>query len=246
MNIIHEQLSGLGVMPGDIVLMHSSYNALGGAVSADEFLRNALEYIGAAGVLMLPAFTYETAFDNRAFDARADASCVGYLTNAFRRLPGVYRSAHPTHSVCARGRLARELTEAHARDDTPVGANSPIRRLAELGGKILFVGKVSHACTFMHGVEEIAGAPYCLQNSSIEFAITDMHGRKYSKMYVCHDFKGIRQRYSRIADVVPCARGKLLSANALMVEARPLMDAALAKMREDVYYFVEKCDGKAI
>jgi aminoglycoside 3-N-acetyltransferase len=80
---------------------------------------------------------------------------MGFVTEIFRRMPGVIRSAHPTHSVAACGARAEELTRDHHLAETPCGKMSPYLRLLDVHGKILFLGADVSTMTFYHGVEEI-------------------------------------------------------------------------------------------
>jgi len=241
MNILSENLKAIGVKQGDTILMHSSFRAVGRCVGAEEFLNGINDYLGAEGTLILPAFTYNSVTrENPVFDARYAEPCVGYLPRVFRTLAGVHRSAHPTHSVSARGALAKELTQTHINDTTPVGENSPIRRLADIGGKILFLGNVTNNNTFMHGMEEIAGAPWCLRKEPIEYTITDENGSTVKKNMYPHDFAGIAQCYRRACEEFDVSRGDILGAPSTLINAETLMKRSLEIMKKDIYHFVDR------
>ena len=102
-------LRELGVKPGGILMVHSSLSALGyvpgGTRTVVESLRHALE---PNGTLVMPTHSWEVMEKKgcRIFDARSTPSCVGAITEAFRAMPSVKRSLHPTHSVAAIGPLA--------------------------------------------------------------------------------------------------------------------------------------------
>lgn len=127
-------LRELGVRPGDVLLVHSSFSSLGGIAPGDA-IGALLEALGAEGTLVLPALSYrDVTRQSPAFDVAATPSCVGFLTEYFRTLvPGVVRSVHPTHSCCAKGARAEEVTRDHYLDHTPVGPNSPFRKLQDMG-----------------------------------------------------------------------------------------------------------------
>lgn len=167
-----EQLRALGIREGDAVLVHSSMKAIGTALSPEEILAVLQAAVGGEGTLLLPALTYESVTpEHPVFDSRTSVPCIGLLPRTFQTLPGVLRSAHPTHSVCARGRLAETLTAEHILDNTPVGPHSPFMRLADCGGKLLFIGEVVDCCTFMHGLEEIAGVDYVLNRDTTAYTV---------------------------------------------------------------------------
>ncbi len=89
------------------------------------------------------------------FDVKKTPSQMGFLTEIFRRSPGVIRSVHPTHPVAACGLLATEILREHSMAGTPCGRKTPYGRLLDHGGKILFLGTDIRVMTFFHTVEEI-------------------------------------------------------------------------------------------
>lgn len=241
----HRQFAELGIQPGDVVLMHSSMKALQTAIAPEEFLRQLLDYLGEAGTLLLPALSYNILNGSApyVFDSAITPACIGLLPETFRKMPGVVRSQHPTHSVCACGAKARQLTQNHHLDDTPVGPNSPFRLLPKVGGKILMLGDVLRCCTFMHGVEEVACAPYCLNEHADEYIVDGERRKLYG-----HNFEGVEQRYDRIANILrePALRkGKIGAADCHLIDAKALMRAATMMMAEDPYWFVDMKDPLA-
>lgn len=236
----HKQLEALGIFPGDTVLMHSSMKAIQTDMTPEAFLQMLIDYLGAEGTLLLPALSYHIFGEGRPyrFDSKETPACIGLLPETFRKMPGVVRSQHPTHSVCAIGAKAEMLTGKHGQDVTPVGPNSPFRLLPEVGGKILMLGNVLKCCTFMHGMEEIAGAPYCLLPETEEYIVDGETKSLYG-----HNFAGIEQRYDRIANVLraPALRtGKIGAADCHLIDAKALQTAATMMMAEDPYWFVDK------
>lgn len=236
----HSQFAQLGIQPGDTVLMHSSMKAIGTTISPEAFLRQLIDYLGETGTLLLPALSYNILKGEApyAFDSATTPACIGLLPETFRNMPGVVRSQHPTHSVCAYGAKARQLTCNHHMDDTPVGPNSPFRLLPKVGGKLLMVGNVLRCCTFMHGVEEVACAPYCLNDHTDAYIVDGECRELYG-----HNFAGIEQRYERIANILrePALRkGKVGAADSWLIDAKALMRAATMMMAEDAYWFVDR------
>ena len=236
----HNQFAALGICPGDVVLMHSSMKALQTDLTPEAFLQELIDYLGPEGTLLLPALSYHILGEAAPYRFSTDETpaCIGLLPETFRKMPGVVRSQHPTHSVCAIGAKAEQLTRDHCKDRTPVGANSPFRLLPGVGGKILMLGNVLRCCTFMHGVEEVAGAPYCLNDHTDDY-IVDGEARAM----VGHDFRGIEQRYDRIANILrePALRkGKIGAADCHLIDADALMRAATMMMAEDPYWFVDR------
>ena len=86
-----------------------------------------LDVLAAEGLLAVPTLTATFAAGCMypdlvvyAFDPKETPSRVGAITEALRRRPNAFRSAHPTHSLAAIGRRAKELVQGHA--ETPPSA----------------------------------------------------------------------------------------------------------------------------
>ncbi len=235
----------LGIFPGDTVLMHSSMKALGTDETPESFLNALCEHLGEKGTLLLPALTYSNVGENQPlFSVRDTEPCIGLLPRVFVKMEGVVRSMHPTHSCAAKGYRAEEMTSRHRFDKTPVGENSPFRILAQVGGKILMVGDINDHCTFMHGMEEIGNAPYCLNKHTTRYVLEDYDGTQREVHLYGHDFKDIaEQKYSRFENILSfpdIRRGKICKADCTLISASALQKAAVEKLKQDKYYFVIK------
>lgn len=155
-------LGELGVREGDVLFVHSSFDAFRGfedlpPLGVVEVLE---EVLGSSGALLMPTLPFagsavDYVKDDPVFDVRRTPSRMGLLTELFRRMPGVVRSVHPTHSAAVRGPGADELIADHHRAGTPCGAPSPYQKLLARDGKILFLGTTFMAMTFFHTVDEI-------------------------------------------------------------------------------------------
>lgn len=236
--IFQQQLMDLGLKPGDTVLVHASMKALGTMRKPEEIIEDIQQVLGKDGTLLFPALTYENVTcEHPVFDSELTEPCVGLLPRTFWKMPNVERSVHPTHSVCARGRLAHTLTVGHAMDDTAVGPHSPFMLLPVYGGKLLFIGDVLHACTMMHGVEDIVMPPYIhIRPIRTRFTVNGQE-REYP---VSDDF-GWGSEFQRIGDLLEepdIRRGTLGKGPATLIDARALLAAALMRMRAEPYAFV--------
>ncbi len=152
----------LGIVPGDILLVHSSYKSLGPVEGgADAVIGGIEDALGKEGTLVMPTLCQGDlvqAYDSWYMDKPSD---VGYLTEYFRKQIYVYRSNHPTHSVAARGKHAYELTFEHtagAPHYCPFGEyvfadSSPWVKMYQMGAKILFLGCTAKFNTLKHMVE---------------------------------------------------------------------------------------------
>ena len=238
------QLRALGISPGDVLFVHASMKAIGTPLPPETVLKTLYEAVCPGGTLLLPAFTYETVTPKTpVFDSRESEPCVGLLPRTFFHMPGVVRSIHPTHSVCALGADAVRLTKDHVLDETPVGPHAPLMQLPACGGKLLFIGDILHACTFMHGVEERVGTDYVLTREKIRYIVDGA-----PRMLYGHDFRGWQQEYPRIRNILgPDALrcGSFGEAPCYLIDAAALLDAASRKLREDMHYFVSRIPDPA-
>lgn len=160
-----QALRDLGVRPGQLLFVHSGADWLrsmnGGPLQVLTLLR---DLVGPQGTLAMPSFAFDgLALDylrSAVFDVRRAPSKMGLLTELFRRLPGVRRSLHPTHSVCAQGPLADELTASHHLDPRPFGPCSPFARMEAQGAQILMLGVNAAVLTHVHVAEDALGAQF--------------------------------------------------------------------------------------
>ena len=236
---LRADLQSLGTPPGGIVLVHSSFRAIG-AADPETVFGALLDVLGPEGTLLVPALSYLQEPPD-VHDARTTPTCVGYLAERFRTRPGVLRSLHPTHSVCGIGRQAEMLLADHAEDETPCGPCSPFRRLIEQGGSILMLGCGLAPNTTMHAIEELVQPPYLFGPRRL-YTITDLRGRTWRKEYVTHGFAGYSQRYDRAAELLAPSEirsGTVGAAKAYLMDAAALCECALGQMREDPFAFVE-------
>src|SRR5262249_12540176 len=146
---------------GDVVFAHVAFNQfLGFEGGPGDVIQVLQRVVGDSGTVLMPTLPFggtavEYAERHPMTDLVRTPSAMGFVTEIFRRMPGVIRSAHPTHPVAAWGAKAAELTCDHHLAETPCGKQSPYLRLLDVEGKILFLGAEIAAMTFYHGVEEI-------------------------------------------------------------------------------------------
>lgn len=155
-------LQRLGLTAGDLVMVHSSMKSLGTVEDGAQTVIDAFdEVLTREGTLVVPTFCQvdlHHAYESWYMDKPSD---TGYLTEYFRKQMYVYRSNHPTHSVAARGKLARELTKEHAAygphcsafGETSFADSSPWRKLPKMGGKIVLLGVRTGVNTMKHVLE---------------------------------------------------------------------------------------------
>lgn len=153
-----DQLRALGVKPGVVLLVHTSFRAVrpveGGPAGLIAALRDAL---GPEGTLVMPSWTGS---DDEPFDpAETPASeDLGVVADTFWRMPGVQRSDH-LFAFAAAGPHAARINA----DPLPLPPHipaSPVGRVHDLDGQVLLLGVGHDADTTLHLAELIAGVPY--------------------------------------------------------------------------------------
>ena len=172
----------------------------------------------------------------REFDVRHTPSCVGVITDIFRTLPGVERSLHPTHSVAARGKLARELIEGHHHGDTPCGTGTPYARLLDKDGQILFLGVGLECNTAFHTVEAIADLAYLMNDEEERFTVIDASGSR-SSIDVRRHRNGVSRGFDRMTPhLLQCGAlrtGEVGSAKSLLIDGLAFKDYMLTLLARD-------------
>jgi len=231
-------LGALGLGPGDDVLVHSSLSSLGrvdgGAATVCEALVRA---VSPGGTVCAPTLT-----GSRVYSAKnpprftPDDECyTGAIPEAMRARPDAIRSLHPTHSVACVGPRAAELARDHELCETPCGEGSPYVRLAHTGGRVLFIGCDLEVNTTFHAVEELAGLGYVCQRTLAELTVVTPDGERTLRMKL--HLYGPARCFSRAAPLLEDAgalrRGTVGAADCILIEAGPMLELVLAKVRED-------------
>ncbi|MUG91208.1 aminoglycoside N(3)-acetyltransferase [Scytonema sp. UIC 10036] len=166
-------LRQLGLIPGAIVLVHSSLKSLGwvcgGSVTVIQAFMDVLTTIG---TLVMPShsgdYSDPAEWQNPpvpsewvqiirdtmpAFDARLTPTRgMGKIAEAFRTFPEVVRSSHPTSSFAAWGKYAPDIINNHSLDYS-LGNESPLARLYDLNASVVLLGVGYDSNTCFHLAE---------------------------------------------------------------------------------------------
>src|SRR5581483_373528 len=196
-----EDLRDLGLTEGASVLVHSSLRAIGKMEQGAETLVRAFRRVlGPSGTLMVPTFTFDHSdpagwrhpptspaelerlrAEAPVFDPETSPTEVrwmGVFPEVVRKQPDAKRSHHPVVSFAAVGANAEFLTQ-NAPFHYPLGSESPIARLHQLGGKILLLGVGHKSNSALHLAEVWANVPYIHRSVKLKTgprAWTVMHG----------------------------------------------------------------------
>lgn len=240
---VTDALLSIGMQPGSTVLVHAD------AIVAAQFppmpqkqrLDTLIEAIEAAlgplGTLVVPTFSYSCT-KGEPFDVLQTPSAVGIVSEHFRMLPGVCRSADPIFSFACRGPRAKELCSIQVREC--FGSDSVFAELHRLNAHIVELGcSLTRGGTFVHYIETAHGVDYRYKK---EFSGTVIlpNERKYecSVVYNVRDLN--RQSEADLRRLQEClaADKKLRSidigrSRIMAVAAGDLFDTAWRMLDED-------------
>lgn len=169
-HVLHA-ISRLGIGEGDILIVHSSYNALKPTgLSANQIVDKLREFLGPSGTLAMPAIPIirgepqgVAKFDDRAYDKvfeyhpHSTRIATGILPKTLMGLPGVVRSRHPCNSMVAVGMQAEAMMRDNLAGENPTGCGpgSSWEYAYRHDAKILAVGiDLVHSLTMIHVAED--------------------------------------------------------------------------------------------
>jgi len=134
----------LGITCGDIMFIRADLGAVIGAGRVPNFANTFIDalssVVGEEGTIIALSSTKCSLWPNKKTPFKVDTlTYAGALPQKMLKLPGSKRSRHPTCSFVAIGKSAEFLTTDHG-PDSP--AYEPLRKIIELGGKMVLVGCV--------------------------------------------------------------------------------------------------------
>lgn len=201
-NDLKHMLEAMGVRQDDTLVVHSSMKSIGSVDGgADTVLDVLMEYLS-DGLLILPAHTWKQMGEEYpVFDPETEPSCVGILTELFRRRPGVVRSLHPTHSVAVWGTDKEAFIAGEEMCDTPCMPGGCWAGIEQRQGKILLVGVGHERNTFIHAVEEQLDVPDRLTVKPVDFYLKQADGS------LIH--RPVHRHYNTVTDHISACYPKL-------------------------------------
>lgn len=151
----------LNVKKGAVVFIHSSLANLNLSFPPQKVLNILLDEVGEDGTLLMPCNHLKVRAEEYLrsggiFNVRKTPTVMGLLPELVRRHKRSYRSLHPTVSVVAIGKYAKELTETHHKSIYPFGEDSPYYKIINYNGIIIGLGLETGQClSFIHCTEDI-------------------------------------------------------------------------------------------
>lgn len=235
------QIKELGVKPEDTLLVHSSMKAIGEVDGGADTVLDVLSEYLKDGLLVLPTHTWKQMNDEYPiFNPETEPSCVGILGEIFRKRDDVYRSLHPTHSLAAKGKDAKEFTEGEEKFDTPCNRLGCYGKLYDRKAKILLLGCGFNRNTFLHGVEEWINIPMRLENTYKNLSVVMPDGSILKRpVYPHHKPNGINvaEHFHKMEDVLSqkgfMNRGTFGDADCILCEAAPMADMVREYLKKD-------------
>ncbi len=178
-------LKKIGVNPTGTLMVHLSYKAIGEVDGRGDTVLDALTEYMQNGLLVLASHTWNNVgVNNPVMDVLYTPSCVGKLTEAFRKRPNVHRSLHPTHAVAALGNDALEFISGEESIKTPCGRGGAYYKLWIRNAQILLLGVNFTRNTFIHGIEEWDGGVGSISNQKTDMYVINHQGnRLYTPQY---------------------------------------------------------------
>lgn len=162
---IKKILKKSGLKKGDIVLLHSSYAAIGNVEGGGDSVVDAfVETLGKDGTLVVPVF-----------------GSLGILTELVSKRLDAVKSVHPKAGVAAIGKDAETICAKHWEPDIAHAEDTPYTRIADMGGYICLMGVDQDRNTTLHTVEELLRLPYLKESSVSTFQTPD--GKTVSKSW---------------------------------------------------------------
>lgn len=176
----------LGVRPGSVLFVHSSVDGMHLGFSFLRVLSILQDAVGKEGTLLFPCNYYsgraEDALRNgEVFDVRNTVTNMGIIPELARRQPGACRSLHPTNSVVALGKHAKELTETHHLSVYPCGDQSPYYKILDYDSQIIGLGVTTASLSFFHAIEDVMQDEFPIQTRTEELfdgIVIDWNGQK--------------------------------------------------------------------
>ena len=148
-------MENAGMNRGSVVFIQSSWAEFYNCTSTEnELISRILQTIGPEGTLAMACMPLLR--KGKIFNVRKSVTSAGLLAEAFRKYPGVRRSIHERHSVCAIGAKAEYLLSEHHLGETAWDKKSPYFKLSKCDALVFGLGLGKYwVGTITHCVESL-------------------------------------------------------------------------------------------
>jgi aminoglycoside 3-N-acetyltransferase len=239
---VTEALRLIGVGEGSTALVHpdaivaAQFTGVPEAERLDALIDAVEAAIGPSGTLVIPTFSYSFT-KGEEFDTLHTPSAVGMVSERFRTLPGVLRSADPIFSFAARGKLAEELCGLRVREC--FGEGSVFAMLHRVNAQIVNLGcSMTRGGTFVHYVEVAQRVQYRYKKEFSGTIISDGRSIENSVIYHVRDLTrrseaDLRRLQRRLAQEQKLRSIDVGRTRIMAVTANDLFDTAYKMLEED-------------
>ena len=260
--LIVATLRELGILPDDVVALHSDIPSLGkimvrihtagGPMAVEKAVNDIIDAFieavgGQHGLLAVPTFSYCFAGkpDPEVYDPNTTHSKVGLLTEVFFHRPDAKRSNQPTHSVAAIGNRAEQLVRDHDQT-TPIGVDSPFHRLAQWGGWVCFLGTTGKTFSMLHLAEVLADVPFrdtfCFGYEGWKKAALRKREDGSTETLELREIPGCSRNFGKFDEMLENAgltrKGTIYRSKVALFRANDAIDLAVQKLTEDPFQFL--------
>ncbi len=238
---LEKDLKAAGIKKGDILVVHSALSKIGFVDGGAETVIQALiNSVGDTGHILMPtspnhSFQLDYIQQNKVFDVLNSPSAMGKITEVFRTKFDTVRSCNPTEPFSCWGHNKNWFVEGHFGKKTPYQPDSPLGKVAQSGGKVIFIGvTLNNAGTILHlledAVEDFKFPVY--YHKEFEYTIitsdgvehhfkTKVHNPVFSKKRKCDELIPMFEREGVLH------RAKVGNADSLVVDAQGLLRVML-------------------
>ncbi|MCB0191268.1 MAG: AAC(3) family N-acetyltransferase [Anaerolineae bacterium] len=240
---LRQQLRELGVISGDILLVHCAFSKVAPVEGGPLGLIAALQAaVGSEGTLVMPSMTDD---DEHPFDPE-QTPCLGMgvVANTFWQQPDVLRSDSP-HAFAAKGPQAHFITAPHP-IDVPHGLDSPVGRVYERNGQVLLLGVGHGTNTTIHLAESLAGVRYRRQKYLHILKAGQVTRCDYAEIDHCCERFNLVDGWLEADNLQ--RRRSVGYAEARLMQARDVVKVVMAHIKNDETVFLhpfgvdEECD----
>jgi len=244
---LKESLAELGIRSGQAVVVHAALSSFGSLEGgADTVIRALKELITEEGLILMPAFTYETSYGSikpdrirksKSFHPGFPVSKpIGTVAETFRKSEGVCRNFHPQLSFCFWGREAASLSQKYYMSDS-LSENSPLGEILSRDGYVLLLGTEFETISILHTAEYIADVPY---NDYKAF-----YGYRQDSQHIVAELRttGHSGEFRKIAGLLLLGKVaftsiRIESAMCHLIKARDLVHWAVELLKKDPDFFL--------
>lgn len=242
-----QDLSNSGIKGKGSLLIHSSMKAVGEVDGGADTVLDAFTEYMKDGLLLFPTHSWsDKNLIDDIYDPITESSCVGILTNLFLKRDGVFRSLHPTHSVTAMGKRAKEYVLRDNEVITPCPRSGCFGGLYDEGAQILFLGAPLSKNTYIHSLEEMLKIPNRINQNPKKIKIkVDNENMKEIDFYGHYSTLGdVSENYVKLLEPMlkkgMASKIEIGDAVSYLVEVRPMADWVLELLKKNPGLFNDK------